>query len=66
MNSLIHSGYNPYYWESEGKAEVDFIIQDKTGHIVPIEVKSSENVKAKSLKVLFYLAVSIVYIKVSF
>ena len=51
MNSLIHSGHKPYYWESEGKAEVDFIIQDKAGKIAPIEVKSSENVKAKSLKV---------------
>ena len=51
MNTLISSGYEPYYWESEGKAEVDFMIQDKNGNIIPIEVKSSENVKAKSLKV---------------
>jgi len=51
MNALTSSGYVPYYWESEGKAEVDFVIQDKTGNIVPIAVKSSENVKAKSLKV---------------
>ena len=51
MNTLISSGYAPYYWESEGKAEVDFVIQDKAGNILPIEVKSSENVKAKSLKV---------------
>ena len=42
---------NLFYWESEGKAEVDLVIQDKEGRIVPIEVKSSENVKAKSLKV---------------
>jgi len=51
LNSLIFSGYEPFYWESEGKAEVDFVIQEKVGTIVPIEVKSSENVKAKSLKV---------------
>ena len=49
MNTLISSGYEPYYWESDGKAELDFIIQDKNGSIIPIEVKSSENVKAKSL-----------------
>jgi predicted AAA+ superfamily ATPase len=51
MNALTFSGYEPFYWESEGKAEIDFVIQDKAGNIAPIEVKSSENVKAKSLKV---------------
>jgi len=51
MNTLTFSGYEPFYWESEGKAEIDFVIQDKVGNITPIEVKSSENVKAKSLKV---------------
>lgn len=47
--ALKTNGYDPYYWESEGKAEVDFIIQDKQGEIIPIEVKSSENVRSKSL-----------------
>ena len=47
--ALKTNGYEPYYWESEGKAEVDFIIQNKQGQIIPIEVKSSENVRAKSL-----------------
>lgn len=38
----------PYYWVSGNTAEVDFIIQ--TGaNIVPIEVKSEKNVKARSL-----------------
>lgn len=48
-SALQVNGYTPYYWESEGKAEVDFIIQDKQGEIIPVEVKSSENVRAKSL-----------------
>jgi len=48
-SALKVNGYTPYYWESEGKAEVDFIIQDKHGDIIPVEVKSSENVRAKSL-----------------
>ncbi|OFX62542.1 MAG: ATPase [Bacteroidetes bacterium GWA2_30_7] len=48
-SALQINGYTPYYWESEGKAEVDFIIQNKNGAIIPIEVKSSENVRAKSL-----------------
>jgi uncharacterized protein len=47
--ALLANGYTPYYWESPGKAEVDFIIQNKTGMIIPIEVKSSENVRSKSL-----------------
>lgn len=47
--SLLANGYQPYYWESDGKAEVDFVIQDKQGNIIPLEVKSSEHVKAKSL-----------------
>ncbi len=37
-----------YYWSSGNIAEVDFIIQSGA-HIVPIEVKSEKNVKAKSL-----------------
>ena len=37
-----------YYWSSGNTAEVDFIIQIGT-EIVPIEVKSEKNVKARSL-----------------
>lgn len=37
-----------YYWSSGNTAEVDFIIQSGT-EIVPIEVKSERNVKARSL-----------------
>ena len=38
------------YWESKGKAEVDFIIQ-RNSQVMPIEVKASTNIRAKSLKV---------------
>ena len=48
-SALTTNGYIPYYWESQGEAEVDFVIQDQKGTIVPIEVKSSDNVRAKSL-----------------
>lgn len=38
------------YWTNErSTSEVDFIIQDK-GDIIPIEVKSGENLRAKSFK----------------
>lgn len=48
--SLNANGYTPYYWESKGSAEVDFLIQDKDGYIIPIEVKAAEHVRAKSLQ----------------
>lgn len=38
----------PRYWLSGNKAEVDFVIQYKND-IIPIEVKSNENVKSRSL-----------------
>lgn len=38
----------PRYWTSQSKAEVDFLIQYKN-EIFPIEVKSDENVRSKSL-----------------
>ena len=50
-SSLVQCGLTPYYWESNGKAEVDFVIQDKKGNIIPIEVKSSIHTRSKSLNV---------------
>lgn len=47
-NELIKKGYEPYYWESEGKAELDFVIQ-KDSNIIPIEVKTSIHTKSRSL-----------------
>lgn len=47
-NELRIKLYCLYYWESEGKAEVDFVIQ-KESDIIPIEVKSGLNTKSRSL-----------------
>lgn len=47
---LLANEYRSYYWMSERGAEVDFIIQRK-GRLIPIEVKSADNTKAKSLNV---------------
>lgn len=47
---LTINGYRTYYWESERGAEIDFIIQ-REGQLIPIEVKSADNTRAKSLKV---------------
>jgi len=38
----------PRYWTSGNKAEIDFLIQYKND-IIPVEVKSNENVKSRSL-----------------
>ncbi|HJA68128.1 ATPase [Lachnoclostridium sp. An169] len=47
---LTINGYRTYYWESARGAEIDFIIQ-REGNLIPIEVKSADNTKAKSLKI---------------
>lgn len=47
---LTINGYRTYYWESERGAEVDFVIQ-REGKLIPIEVKSADNTRAKSLKI---------------
>lgn len=38
----------PRYWTSNGRAEVDFLIQYKN-EIIPVEVKSDVNIRSKSL-----------------
>jgi predicted AAA+ superfamily ATPase len=42
------NGEVPFYWKSGNSAEVDFVIQDGMD-IVPVEVKSAGNVRARSL-----------------
>ena len=46
---LAFNGHALYYWESGGKAEIDFLLQSSEG-VIPVEVKAAENVQAKSLK----------------
>ena len=49
LQSLVsHFEVMPRYWTSGNKAEVDFLLQYKND-IIPIEVKSSENIRSKSL-----------------
>ena len=47
---LSINGYRTYYWESARGAGIDFVIQ-REGQLIPIEVKSADNTRAKSLKV---------------
>ncbi|MDL2311379.1 AAA family ATPase [Bacteroidales bacterium OttesenSCG-928-B11] len=51
LQSLIpQSDGLPFYWSSENRAEVDFVIQHGTD-IVPIEVKAENRISGKSLSV---------------
>ena len=47
--TIVSSGYNLYYYQSEGKAEVPFVIQTRAGKIIPIEIVNKNISKAKSL-----------------
>ncbi|MCD8082949.1 MAG: ATP-binding protein [Clostridiales bacterium] len=47
---LVAAGMSLYYYATENSSgEIDFVVQQK-GHIIPIEVKAEENLRAKSLK----------------
>lgn len=47
-SELKANGYSLYYWAENQVAEIDFIIDTADG-VIPIEVKSNENKKSKSL-----------------
>lgn len=49
--TLAEASYSLYYYQSDGKAEVDFVIQNRLGKIIPIELATISNSKAKSLSV---------------
>ena len=49
--TLSDAGFSLYYYQSEGKAEVNFVIQNRNGQIIPIELTTKTNSKAKSLAV---------------
>ncbi len=48
-SAMAANNYTPYYFEKNQTLEIDFIIQDKEGNIIPVEVKSAEHVRATSL-----------------
>ena len=43
-------GEKPYYWSSDGRAEIEFLI-DKSGEVIPVEVKAEGNTSGRSLSV---------------
>lgn len=50
-STLISCGYSLQYYQSEGKAFIDFVIQTRTGNIIPIEFVPYNKTKSKSLAV---------------
>ena len=46
---LASKGESLYYWSSNRKAEIDFVLYSQNDGIIPIEVKSGNNVKSVSL-----------------
>lgn len=48
---LVAGGFVPRYWTSGRSAEIDFVIEDDSARAVPVEVKSSGNVRSRSLSV---------------
>lgn len=49
---LIANGVNLYYWESDGKGEIDFLLQTDEG-VIPIECKSGDRVRSRSLSMSY-------------
>ena len=49
MTQLKCMGVDSYFWRTKADAELDFI-SDYEGILLPIEVKSADNTKAKSLR----------------
>ncbi len=47
---LVINKFKTYYWQSQRSAEIDFVIQIDND-VIPIEVKSADNTKSKSLAV---------------
>ena len=47
--ALVACGYNLYYYQSDGKAEVPFVVQTRAGKLIPIEIVNKNIAKAKSL-----------------
>lgn len=50
IQSLVARGYLPNFWESNSQAKIDFLIQNEDG-VIPLEVKTNENTRSKSVSI---------------
>jgi len=44
-NTLYNNGYHVYFYESEGKAEIPFVIQTVKGEVIPIDIERRKKAK---------------------
>lgn len=53
MQALQANSIQTFYWmpsEKVGNGEIDFVFQNRRAQVIPVEVKSGRNVKARSLR----------------
>jgi len=48
--AFVNKGYDLFYWHSEGKAEIDFVLQIQDS-VIPVEVKKGHRNRSRSLGV---------------
>lgn len=48
-SALINMDFSLYYYQSSGKAELDFLVQNRHGEIIPIELQREGKKRSKSL-----------------
>lgn len=48
--AFVNKGYDLFYWQSEGKAEIDFVLQIQDS-VIPVEVKKGHRNRSRSLGV---------------
>ncbi|MFA6652544.1 MAG: ATP-binding protein [Bacteroidales bacterium] len=46
--AFVNKGYDLFYWQSEGKAEIDFVLQIQD-RVIPVEVKKGYQNRSRSL-----------------
>ncbi|WP_162148297.1 DUF4143 domain-containing protein [Olsenella uli] len=51
VQQMVARGITPRYWTSGNRAEVDLVVEDGSAGAVPVEVKSTENARSRSLGV---------------
>lgn len=50
MQQLSSADVRPFYWGVPSKQEIDFLARSREGDVIPMEVKSGENVRSNSLE----------------
>ena len=52
-STLSQNGFNLYYYHSDGKSEMDLVLQTRTGKLIPIEfLKDEVSTRSKSMSVI--------------